>query len=90
MTIGQLKQILEDLPDDAEVRIAHQPNYPFELSVGNCVYVEKEEPEEVSDDEDEEDCDLVEIDEDCPGVLYIAEGHQLGYLSKQAENEIGW
>lgn len=29
MTISELIQILEEYPDDAEVRIGSQPHYPF-------------------------------------------------------------
>lgn len=88
ITVQQLKDILDDLPDDAEVRIAHQPNYPFELSISECVYVEKKDQVEVEDDEDEEDCDPIESNG--PGVLYICEESQLGYLPGQAQKEIGW
>lgn len=52
MTLGELKQLLEDLTDEheltdeTEVRIAMQPTYPFEYSlsdrsavVGGVVYL---------------------------------------------------
>lgn len=36
MTKGELIELLEDLPDSAEVQIAVQPNYPF-LNTLQCV-----------------------------------------------------
>lgn len=33
MTVARLKEILEDLDDSAEVRLAFQPNYPFEYTI---------------------------------------------------------
>lgn len=34
MTVGDLIQLLETMDEDAEVRLAHQPNYPFDYRVG--------------------------------------------------------
>lgn len=42
MTVGELLNILEDLPEDAEVRLAMQPSYPFEYSIGDVVTVAPE------------------------------------------------
>lgn len=39
MTVGELIDILEDLPEDAEVRLAMQPSYPFEYSISDLVTV---------------------------------------------------
>jgi hypothetical protein len=33
MTVGELLELLEDFPEDAEVRLAHQPSWPFEYSI---------------------------------------------------------
>jgi hypothetical protein len=33
MTVGELREILQDMDDEAEVRLAIQPSYPLELSV---------------------------------------------------------
>ncbi len=46
MTIAELIQHLQDIIEDAdvdentEVRLAMQPSYPFEYSIGNVVHVE--------------------------------------------------
>lgn len=37
MNIMDLKQTIYSLPDDMEVRIAHQPQWAFEYSVGDAV-----------------------------------------------------
>lgn len=33
MTVGILKEMLEGLDDDTEIRVAHQPSWPFEYSI---------------------------------------------------------
>lgn len=84
MTISELKELIADLPDDAEVRIAHQPKWPFEYSVGDSAYVEVSVPAET-----DEDADPVKAN-GAPGVLFLAEGTQLGYLPGQAKDELRW
>jgi len=37
MTVYELKQILRDFDDDCDVRLAMQPNWPFELSIGDVI-----------------------------------------------------
>lgn len=58
MTIRELIEQLEDIAgefgDNAEVRLAVQPNWPFEHSISGLG--------------------------EANGVVYIAEGQQLGYL----------
>lgn len=85
MNIAELKELIADLPDDAEVRIAHQPKWPFEYSVGASAYVEVSEPTETDDDES----DPIKAN-GAPGVLFLAEGIQLGYLPRQAKEELRW
>jgi len=43
MTAAELIEILSECPPNAEVRIAHQPSWPFELSVGQTCYLSKDE-----------------------------------------------
>lgn len=68
MTLKELLEIIEEaieeLGKDAEVRIASQPRWPFENSVGGCAIVE--------------------------GKLFLAEGSQIGYLSGEAREALGW
>lgn len=33
MNVGELKELLEDVSDDTELRIAHQPSWPLALTV---------------------------------------------------------
>jgi len=73
MTVGELREILEGLDDETEVRFAHQPNWPFELSIGaHCLGLERNT---AGDDVD---------------VLYLTEGHQIGYLPDAVSAALGW
>lgn len=74
MTVQELIEELNYMNPDAEIRIASQPNWPFEYSINSTVEVE-------GDEEGEE--------EGFPTV-YIVEGRQLGYLPRNAKDEIGW
>lgn len=101
MTVGELISQLEDLDAEAEVRLAHQPSWPFEYSIDSVV--------EVGGDDDEcEECGFswsahdegtpgycgCEVEpprgSDNPTIVYIAEGSQLGYLPGQASRQLGW
>lgn len=85
MTVGELLEALQDIADthgeDVEVRLAHQPQWPFEYSVDDVVLVEASK---LTDDEDDEESDQQEP------VVYIAEKSQLGYLSGAATKALGW
>lgn len=37
MTVEELIEQLEDMDPDLEVRVAHQPNWPFELEIADHV-----------------------------------------------------
>lgn len=82
MTVKDLRDILSALPDDAEVRLMHQPNWPFEYSVaGTCTDADlarEDESESTDDDDDDDDGE--------PKVVYLVEGSQLGYGDKHAWN----
>jgi hypothetical protein len=77
MNVGELIEFLKDLPEDAEVRFAQQPSYPFEYSVADVVIIGGE----LGANEDGEDDDP---------VVYLVEGSQLGYLPGKVSREIGW
>ena len=79
MRVAELIALLEDMPEDAEVRLAQQPSWPFEYSIGGVVMVG---PDAGTEDEDE----------DAPeeNVVYIAESGQLGYLPGAVSRELGW
>lgn len=65
MTVGELIRFLEDHDMDTEVRLAQQPSYPFEYSIGY-------------------------VTEPINNIIYIGEENQIGYLPKEAKDELGW
>jgi hypothetical protein len=84
MTVKQLIRQLEDFNPDSEVRLAIQPSWPFEHSIGNVVSVGLTDEDA---DEDEEVPDYANTGEE---IVYIGEGYQVGYLPGQASHELGW
>jgi DnaJ-class molecular chaperone len=87
-TVSELMSILEDMPPDAVVRLAFQPSWPLQHTVGDVVEVEipnenctECDGEGVVDDEDDptgrkrvpcKACDSAEK----TTVVYIGEGSQ--------------
>ena len=103
MNIVELIQELEYLKDvvgeDAEVRFASQPSWPFEYSISNIITMTNEMREEHARAElRDEGLSEEEINEELEGdpelegenVVYLAEGSQIGYLPEDAKNELGW
>ncbi len=97
MNVAELIEELEGMPPEAEVRIAHQPSWPFEYSLSSIVEVGGETPpapdaQDYATEEDYEDALAEYEDDDAPEelVVYIAEGSQLGYLPGAASRELGW
>jgi hypothetical protein len=78
MTVNELIMLLEDMDGDTEVRLAMQPSWPFEYSIGGIVRVSSLEDEEYDDEGNGE------------SVVYIGEGTQMGYLPNIVKNELGW
>lgn len=76
MTVQELIDTLQSMSPEAEVRIAHQPGWPFELSVGDVIEAD------VTDERDEVETDVQ--------VVYLAEGRQLGYLPAEVSSALGW
>tara|TARA_R100000951_G_scaffold50728_2_gene42802 strand:+ start:16885 stop:17133 length:249 start_codon:yes stop_codon:yes gene_type:complete len=76
--IERLQYVAEVNPD-AEVRLASQPNWPFEWSISNVLEVDLGV-------EDEDGCSSGQEGT----IVYIAEGSQLGYLPGVAKDELGW
>ena len=85
ITVGQLKEALEDYDDDLEVRFASQPNWPFEYSIRRFLV---ERLQLVEDDEEAAQA-MISFDEerDGPGApkncVFLVEGHQICYASKK-------
>lgn len=74
MTVQELIDALSQMNPDAEVRIAHQPSWPLELSVGGVVSAE------VLDDMSGTMVDNV----------WIGEGSRIGYLPGAVKVALGW
>lgn len=73
--IEQLEDIAEEHGDDTCVRLAMQPSWPFEYSIGDVVVVKQRE---------RRDCSKR------TAVCYIGEGQQLAYLSGAAATALDW
>lgn len=121
MTVGDLRDVLDGVDDSIEVRLAHQPHWPFEYDVDTAAVTDAGERLDIVsgrpwDDEsspadgwwvfdpDDEDYEpdgphethleaqhalALLMDEHQP-VLYLAEGHQIGYLPTEARKAISW
>jgi hypothetical protein len=74
MTVRQLIEELEFMNQDAEIRFASQPSWPFEYSIDDVIDAEIENPRTGEAEE----------------VVYLAEGRQIGYLPSEAKNELMW
>jgi len=82
MTVSELMNLLEDCDPDAEVLILNQPSYPFENSIMG-VTVRSEISGEDDEDEDDEAPSSRE-DGTRPNDVFILEGQQLRYGSRDA------
>lgn len=77
MTVAELMEELSDMHPDAEVRLAMQPRWGFEYSMGSVVEVPAVGSESVSVNERS-------------AIVYLSEGTQLGYLPGYVSEELGW
>ena len=82
MTVYELKMLLEDFDEDAEIRLAMQPSWPMEYTIGDVICIERETPLHELDEH--------EVDDYTPGIVYISEGYQLGYLPQRVTEDLGW
>lgn len=85
MTVGQLKELLADYPDETEVRFAAQPNWPFEYSISADI-TDNGSGNENEDGEDEDQTD----ENGEPTIVWLAEGEQIGYLPGAVVTGLGW
>ena len=80
MTVQELIERLEECDPDAEVLLVTQENWPFENSIAGVTA--REECVGTDSDEDDE-----EYGDGCdPGDVFIVEGQQLRYGTKNAWN----
>ena len=102
MTLSELIEHLSMLAeghdfDEVEVRLAHQPRWPFELSIGEPVLHdplaewEEENALTSSDDPDYEDwlADRA-IAEGKPKIIFIPEGGHPAYLRGRVAKLLTW
>lgn len=47
MTVGELKEVLDQMDDDIEVRLAMQPSWPFEYTINDYAVIEGEDEDDV-------------------------------------------
>ena len=84
MTVGELIELLEQYDRDANVLIMEQPNWPFEYAIEGVI--SREEVMDMSREEDGDD--VIPRDGEEKSDVFILEGTQLRYGSKDAWN--GW
>ncbi|MCU0928810.1 MAG: hypothetical protein MUE62_06360 [Burkholderiaceae bacterium] len=86
--IEQLQDMADTYGENTEVRIAHQPSWPFEYGIGEVVA--GSEGDDDDGDDDPREGGAQRDDDDTPVVVYIGEGTQLGYLPGNASRALGW
>ena len=77
MTVGELINELKYMDEGATVRFASQPSWPFEYSIHGVIQITVDKPGEYTWNRQED-------------VVYLEEGRQVGYLPKEAKDELGW
>lgn len=100
MIVYELKRLLEDFDDDAEVRLASQPGWPMEYHVNDAIWVGKNANgtlrarspwiTEMPYNGEESEEEIEESEDFDPGVIYLVEGEQIGYLPEVVKDELGW
>ena len=79
MTVQELIEELRLFDQDAQVRFASQPSWPFEYSINGVVQAVVDKPDKHTYDGYEQE-----------DVVYLEEGRQIGYLPSEAKEELGW
>ena len=79
MTVRELIEELRLFDQDAEVRFASQPSWPFEYSINGVVQAEVDKPNEYTKDGYVKE-----------NIVYLEEGRQIGYLPSEAKDELSW
>ncbi len=77
--VEKLQEFMDQFGEDAQVRIASQPAWPFEYDIKGCV-----DSVELGPEAGAEEVDLLNVDNFPEPVFYIVEGTQLGYFRKEA------
>ena len=102
MTLSELIEHLSMLAeghdfDKVEVKLAHQPRWPFELSIGEPVLhdpLEEWEEENALTSSDDPDYEEWQADraiaEGKPKTIFIPEGGRQEYLRGSVAKQLGW
>jgi hypothetical protein len=76
MTVGELRDLLEDESEDTVLRIVHQPSWPLQEVIGGIANSRDIDEES---DEEEDATATTDTDADEPSILYlVANGHPDG------------
>jgi hypothetical protein len=81
LTVGELREIIEEADDDIVVVFASQPSYPMEYTVSQA--------EIVYNEGDDEDQDPIGPRDTQGAKLVLVEGEQ-SYMGGQTRRAIGW
>lgn len=85
MTVSELIELLEDCDPDAEVLLMSQPSWPFEHTVaGVAIRSEIDDRDEDGAEAEEEEAAPQRNDGTRPNDVFILEGTQLRYGSRDA------
>lgn len=88
MTVGELIEMLEEQDEEAEVKLMTQPSWPFEYTIAG-ITSSREILRAQADEMDGEAADEAEAAGEEEGeVIYLLEGTQLGYGSREAWNQV--
>jgi hypothetical protein len=93
MNVRDLIDMLENYPDETEVRIAEQPAWPFEYSISDLVEPDGSPEDDDNYDHPERDNDVIlpsNEDQLTPAIIYLIEGQQLGYLPGNISRQLRW
>lgn len=105
MTVSELIAELEQMPADAPVKLAHQPQWPFEYSIADVILhkapeamtyeafeaLDDEAKERLGEREERGEVAFIREGADPPvDTVFIGEGTQLGYLTEGVSAQLGW
>jgi hypothetical protein len=71
-TAGELRELLEGVPDDTPVRVGYQPNYPLYSEGASVAYLDPEALE----------------DPDLEPAFYVGAGFSAEYMDRTAAEEL--
>jgi len=82
MNVRELIELLEGMDADAEVLFVSQPSWPFEYSIDGVVERRNVRDEDEDYDDDEDEAEASYRDGEKANDVFLVEGRQLRYGSK--------